>query len=47
VATLVLGVLALGVFHRTLVKNVITPALPKAFQNLNLPLEPFSNQQVE
>lgn len=47
VAALVLAVLALGIFHRTLVKNVIAPALPKAFQNLNLPVEPFSNQQVE
>jgi multicomponent Na+:H+ antiporter subunit D len=47
IVVLALGLLALGIFHRSLAKNAIVPALPKAFQNLNLPAEPFSGQEVE
>ena len=44
---LALGGLALGLCHKTLLRDIITPALPKAFQHWTPPVENWNSQDVE
>jgi multicomponent Na+:H+ antiporter subunit D len=39
--------LAFGVWHKTLLRDIVTPALPKAFQHWTPPLEPWNGKDVE
>jgi hypothetical protein len=40
-------ILLLGIFHQGVIQNFITPALPKAYQNILLPNVPFLGHEVE
>jgi multicomponent Na+:H+ antiporter subunit D len=44
---LALAGLALGFWHKTLLRDIITPALPKAFQHWTPPVENWNSQDVE
>ena len=47
VVLLTAGVLALGLFNKTVIHDVLDPSLPKAFQNLPAPNVPFLGKEVE
>jgi multicomponent Na+:H+ antiporter subunit D len=42
-----LGGLAFGICHKSFLRDVVTPALPKAFQHWTPPLEPWNAKDVE
>ncbi len=39
--------LAFGIWHKTFLRDLVTPALPKAFQHWTPPLEPWNAKDVE
>ncbi len=39
--------LALGIWHKAFLRDLVTPALPKAFQHWTPPLEPWNAKDVE
>jgi multicomponent Na+:H+ antiporter subunit D len=47
VVLLTAGVLALGLFNKTVIHDFMDPSLPKAFQNLPAPNVPFLGKEVE